>query len=84
MPLSSFDFRARIVAADSDYLRRFDTVAVSGPSRWVFMTTNFATELRSKRVMNALPRSIITPSPKVGVDTLPGGRFPWQHAPLTG
>src|SRR5213076_2818191 len=40
------------------------------------------TQLSAKRVVDTLPRSIITPLLEVAVDTLPGRILPGKHAPL--
>src|SRR5947209_8922078 len=49
----------------------------------MFMATSLPTQLSAKRVVDALPRPIITPVSKVGVDTLPRWVLPRQHPPLT-
>src|SRR5947209_15236243 len=83
MTLSSYHLLPDVIAALPRQLRRFHALAIQGPGGWLFVTTCESADLRSKRVMKPLPRSIIAPLLEIGVHTLPGRILPRQHAPLT-
>src|SRR6266567_5665560 len=82
MALAPVDLLASIVAAHARNLGGLDTLTVQCSSRGVLVTTSALSHLGPQRVVEPLPRSIITPLLEVGGDTLPRWILPRQHAPL--
>ena len=60
MTLTPVDLLARIIAAHSRHLRRFDTLTVQRSGRWVLMATSLPTQLSAKR-----SRAVNRRAPKV-------------------
>lgn len=82
MPFPSLDLFALVVAADAGDRSRFDALAIETTSCWMLVSTSTSSYHGSHCVMNPLPRTVVTPDPKVVVDALPLRILLGQHPPL--
>ena len=48
----------------------------------MLVASSLAADLRTQRVVKALPSTIVAPTAEVVINALPVGEFLWQHAPL--
>lgn len=82
MAFPSIDLFALVIAANSCHRSRFDALAIETTSRRMLVSPSTPPHHSSHCVMNPLPSAVVTPDPKVVVDTLPLRILLRQHSPL--
>lgn len=74
MALAPLDVLAGVVALFTGQPRGLDTLAVQAGRRGVFMPPRLASHASPPGFVNALPRAVASPVPKVAVDRSQGGK----------
>ncbi len=82
MPRASLSMVSAIVAPDARHLSGCDTLAVQCPGSGVRVTSRFPAHRRPQRIVDVLPRAIVTPLPEIMRDALPLRIVFRHHAPL--